>query len=323
MRRRLPSLNALRVFEAAARKLSFSAAADELNVTQGAVSRQIKTLEAEIGVPLFVRHVRRIALTADGADLYPGVRGALDELERSVARVEKRKASGVLTVSALPTFAMSWLMPRLEDFSTRNPTIEVHLATSIGAVNFSRDEVDLAIRVGRIDASDDPDAPRIDLKMIEDSDSLRSERLMVDELVPVAAPDFFTGAAPVKPEDLLAYPLIHNATRGNAWQDYFNAAGLTVTITPEEPKFGHYFMVMAAARRGDGVAVIPRVLVEEDIASGRLVPAIAHTVRSAGSYYLLGREHQWDFPMIKAFREWIAAQAAPYETAEKDRQRLK
>lgn len=322
MRRRLPSLNALRVFEAAARKLSFSAAADELNVTQGAVSRQIKALENEIGVPLFARHVRRIELTADGAVLYPGVRGALDELERSVARVEQRKASGVLTVSALPTFAMSWLMPRLEDFSTRNPTIEVHLATSIGAVDFSRDEVDLAIRVGRMDGSeDDANAPRIDLKMMEDSDSLKAERLMVDELVPVAAPDFFAGSAPLTPKDLLAYPLIHNATRGNAWQDYFNAAGLDVTILPEEPKFGHYFMVIAAARRGDGVAVVPRVLVEEDLASGRLVPAIAHTVRSAGSYYLLGREHQWEFPMIKAFREWIAVQTSRYETERQARER--
>ncbi len=323
MRRRLPSLNALRVFEAAARKLSFSAAAEELSVTQGAVSRQIKALESEIGVPLFARHVRRIELTADGAVLYPGVRRALDELERSVARVEKRKASGVLTVSALPTFAMSWLMPRLEDFSTRNPTIEVHLATSIGAVDFSRDEVDLAIRVGRIDASDDANAPRIDLKMIEDSDSLKAERLMVDELIPVAAPDFFAITAPAGPQDLLAYPLIHNATRGNAWQDYFNAVGVDITIVPEEPKFGHYFMVIAAARRGDGIAVVPRVLVEEDLASGRLVPAIPQTVRSAGSYYLLGREHQWEFPMIKAFREWIAGQAASYDTAERPRVTLK
>ncbi|RAH98999.1 LysR family transcriptional regulator [Acuticoccus sediminis] len=312
MRRRLPSLNALRVFEACARAMSFTDAAAELNVTQGAVSRQIKALEEEIGVPLFVRHVRRVELTPHGAALYPGVRAALDELERSVAKVDRRKAAGVLTVSALPTFAMNWLMPRLEDFSTRHPTIEVHLVTTIGAVDFSRDDVDLAIRVGRIDGSDDPaDAARIDLKMTEGHGALKAHRLMADELIAIASPDLMRAGPPIAgPQDLLSYPLLHNATRGYAWADFLRGVGVHVDVMPEEPKFGHYFMVLAAARRGDGIAVVPHVLVEEDMASGRLVAALPQTVRSAGSYYLLCREHQYDLPMIKAFREWIAEESA-------------
>ena len=265
MRRRLPSLNALRVFEASARTLSFTAAAEELSVTQGAVSRQIKALEGEIGVPLFVRHVRRLELTQDGAVLYPGVRAALDELERSVARVDRRNASGVLTVTTLPTFAMNWLMPRLEAFSSCHPTIEVHLVTTIGAVDFSRDDVDLAIRVGRVEGDDElENAARIDLKMTEGQGPLRAHRLMADELVPVAAPELMRDGPVAEPEDLLTYPLLHVATRGNAWPDYFAALGVSTDVVLTEPKFGHYFMVLAAARRGDGVAVVPRVLVEED-----------------------------------------------------------
>lgn len=315
MRRRLPSLNALRAFEASARNLSFTAAARELNVTQGAISRQVKGLEAEIGVALFARSIRRIDLTREGHILYDGVRSALDQMEQTVGRVDRRKANGVLTVSALPTFAMNWLMPRLEDFSTRNQTVEVHLLTGIGAVDFASDDIDVAIRVGRIGEDEEAEkAARIDLKMIEGRGDWRAHWLMADELIAVAAPELVRQSpAILAPRDLLACRLLHVATRENAWADYFAALGVSDEVLPDGPKFGHYFMVLAAARRGDGVAVVPRVLAEEDLVTGRLVTVLAETVPSAGSYYVLCREHQWNLPAIKAFRDWISSHAAASE----------
>ncbi len=311
MRRRLPSLNALRAFEASARNISFTDAAKELNVTQGAISRQVKALEGEIGVALFGRSVRRIDLTREGQILYEGVRSALDQLEQAVSRVDRRKANGVLTVSALPTFAMNWLMPRLEDFSTRNQTVEVHLLTGIGAVDFASDDIDVAIRVGRLGGDEEAEnAARIDLKMTEGRGDWRAHWLMADELVAIAAPELVRQNPPIEtPRDLLAHRLLHLATREYAWNDYFAALGVTDEVLPDGPKFGHYFMVLAAARRGDGIAVVPRVLAEEDLATGRLLPVLSHTVPSAGSYYLLCRAHQWNLPAIKAFRTWISRHA--------------
>ncbi|MBU2961828.1 LysR family transcriptional regulator [Citreicella sp. C3M06] len=314
MRRRLPSLNALRAFEATARTLSFTAAAAELNVTQGAVSRHVRALEAEIGVELFIRSVRRIDLTHEGHVLLSGVRSALDQLEQSVGRVDRRTAGGVLTISALPTFAMNWLMPRLEDFSSANPAIEVHLLTGIGAVDFSREDTDLAIRVGNLGDDDAPtNAARIDLKMTERQEGWRAHRLMADELVPVGIASVMRGIT--SPGDLLKKRLLHMATRANAWPDYLGASGLAHKVALDGPRFGHYFMVIEAVRRGDGIAVVPKVLVEDDLASGRLVTLRNDPVRSAGSYYLLCREHQWHLPVIKAFRSWISDKARLYAAA--------
>ncbi|MAU48366.1 MAG: transcriptional regulator [Yangia sp.] len=314
MRRRLPSLNALRAFEASARTLSFTAAAAELNVTQGAISRHVRALEAEIGVALFVRSVRRIDLTHEGHVLFRGVRSALDQLEQSVGRVDRRTAGGVLTISALPTFAMNWLMPRLEDFSQTNPAIEVHLLTGIGAVDFSREDTDLAIRVGTLGDGDAPaNSARIDLKMTERQEGWRAHRLMADELVPVGTARVMRGVD--SPADLLTRRLLHMATRANAWADYLGATGIPHEVANEGPRFGHYFMVIEAARRGDGIAVVPKVLVEDDLASGRLVTLRGDPVPSAGAYYLLCREHQWQLPVIKAFRTWISGQAKLYATA--------
>ncbi|WP_171060560.1 LysR substrate-binding domain-containing protein [Poseidonocella sp. HB161398] len=319
MRRRLPSLNALRVFEAAARHMSFTEAAAELHVTQGAVSRQVKALEEELGTALFIRHIRRLELTRDGETLYPGLRSALDELSRSVARVDQRQTSGVITVSVLPTLAMNWLMPRLDDFVRQHPEIEVRIVTTIGAVDFAREDVDLAIRVGTPGAeAPEGGAPRIDLRMTQDWENLRSEKLMEDELVPLAAPGLLReGPAIREPADVLAYPLLHLGTRIHAWPDWFRAMGIEIEVSPEEPQFGHFFMELAAARRGDGIAIAPSVLVEEDLATGRLVPALRRSVRSAGAYHVLGRDHQWSLPKVRSFRKWLGEEAAKQRLADR------
>ncbi|RAZ78414.1 LysR family transcriptional regulator [Mesorhizobium atlanticum] len=305
--RRLPSLYALRAFEAAARHLSFTIAAEELCVTQGAISRQIKLLEDTMGLPLFKRLTRKLELTESGQILFPTVRHALDDMERAVLRVGSRGASGILTVSALPTFAMNWLMPRLPDFSEKHPSIEVQLITTIRAVDFVRDNIDVAIRVGRPRGKDTlQSAPRIDLMMADDWAGIRSDRLLPDQMVPVAAPEFVTRHGLSTISLVSKVPLIHVGTRANAWPDWFKNADLTV---PDQPGlvFGHFFQALTAARAGQGVALIPKVLVDNDLEAGLLVIPFEPPIATSGYYYLLYRAHHWNLPKVKAFRDWLSS----------------
>lgn len=305
--RRLPSLNGFRVFDAAARHLSFTQASDELCVTQGAVSRSIKALEDEIGVPLFVRLPRRLELTEEGRHLWLSTRDALDILERAVLRLASRDDARVLTITVLPTFATNWLIPRLIEFNELHPTIEVRLVTSIRPVDFRVEEIDVAIRVGQTDTLMGEDsAPRIDLVMVKGSEDIRAERLLPDELIPVVSPALIQEIGPVKDvNDLAKFTLIHNSTRKNAWPDWLKAVGATKVDGKKGSHYGHFFLALQAAINGQGVALIPEVLVRSDIAARRVVVAINRPIASAGAYFLLARRHHWDVPKVKIFREWL------------------
>lgn len=307
--RRLPSLNGFRVFEAAARHLSFTQASDELCVTQGAVSRSIKALEDEIGVPLFVRLPRRLELTEEGRHLWLSTRDALDLLERTVLRLSRRDDARVLTINVLPTFATNWLIPRLIEFNELHSNIEVRLVTSIRPVDFTVEEIDVAIRVGQTDSlMGEGSAPRIDLVMLKGSEDIRAERLLPDELIPVVSPSLLEKHGPVnRVDDLAKFALIHNTTRKNAWPDWLSVVGATKIDGKKGPHYGHFFLALQAAINGQGVALIPSVLARGDIAAQRLVVAINRPVASAGAYYLLARRHHWDVPKVKIFREWLAA----------------
>lgn len=310
MSRRLPSLNALRAFEAAARHLSFSRAAAELHVTQGAVSRQVKALETDLGVPLFKRLTRALELTEHGRELLPAMRDAFDRMEQASQQLRSRKTSRVLTVNVLPTFAMRWLIPRLPRFAARHPNVEVHMVTSIQPVDFGREEIDMAIRVGAPPGVQAKGA-RIDLDMAKDWHNVRAEFLMPDILVPVCAPQLARGARPLrKPADLRGHPLLHNATRPHAWPDWFKAVGLPRAGAQDGPSYGHFFMVLQAAVEGRGVALVPRVLIEGDLAAGTLVIPFEAAVESAGAYYLLYREHHRDSERLRPFREWLLNERA-------------
>jgi LysR family glycine cleavage system transcriptional activator len=311
MSRRLPSLNALRAFEAAARHLSFSRAAAELRVTQGAVSRQVKALETDLGVPLFKRLVRALELTEHGRDLLPTMRDVFDRVEQAATRLRSRRASRVLTANVLPTFAMRWLIPRLPHFATLHPDIEVHMVTSIRPVDFGREDIDVAIRVGTPPGTHARDgAPRIDLETVEDWHNVRADLLMPDVLVPVCAPHITRGDPPLRgPADLLrGRPLLHNATRARAWPDWFKAMGLPRVGAEDGPSYGHFFMVLQAAIEGRGVALVPRALVEGDLTAGTLVIPFPAPVESAGAYYLLCREHQSESERVRRFREWLLSE---------------
>jgi len=312
MSRTLPSLKALRAFEAAARHLSFSRAAEELGVTQGAVSRQIKALEAYLGVMLFRRLTRALELTEAGREYHLTMRDAFDRMERATLYIANRGDRQVLTVSVLPTFAMRWLMPRLSSFIQADPMIEVRFITSILPVRFSHEDIDVAIRVGVVDAAAPDDArPRIDLRMTDDWSGVRADRIGPDVLVAVCSPGLRDGKRPLRePGDLHHRTLLHTTTRPHAWSDWFRAIGMTPIKRASEPAFGHFFMTMQAAAEGLGVAVVPEVLIGADLAAGTLVKPFDLRAESAGAYFLLCRRHQWDLPKISAFRAWLLDQAA-------------
>lgn len=313
MSRRLPSMNALRAFEAAARHLNFSRAAEELFVTQGAISRQIKLLEESFGVPLFRRLTRTIELTEHGREYLPVVRDAFDRIEQATLRLVNRDRHRILNVNVLPTFAMRWLIPRLPQFAVEHPDIEVRLITSIRPVNFWREDIDVAIRVGVVPDSDpDPEAasrPRISLQMADDWSNVRAYRLMSDVLVPVCSPELMRGVQPVREaRELMELPLLHMATRVHAWPDWFRASGVDYDIAAHNQAYGHFFMVLDAALAGRGVALVPRMLAAPDIQAGRLIVPLALEHESEGAYHLLCRDHQADSGTVKAFRDWLFTQ---------------
>lgn len=307
MRRRFPSLNALRTFEAAARHLSFSMAAEELNVTQAAVSRQIKILEDDYGAALFNRLTRAVELTDAGARLFPQIREAFHQLELASSQVWGNKGSGVVTVSVLPTFSVKWLMPRLLDFSELYPEIEVHLVNTIAPVNFERSEVDLAIRVGAAMPQDsDLSQVGIDLLMVRGSEPLVYQELLPDEMIAVASPAYLARYGPITSVyDLERVDLIHMATRQNAWPDYLSALGWQAPPPQDGPSYGHFFLSLQAAIEGRGIALVPEILAEPDVRSGLLVQTLPHKVPSAGCYYLIGRKSAWKQKKTKIFRDWI------------------
>ena len=307
MPRRFPSLNALKTFEAAARHLSFSNASEELNVTQAAVSRQIKLLEEDFGTPLFKRLTRSVELTEAGHRLFPALREAFDQIEFAAHRVWDNRGNGILTISVLPTFSVKWLMPRIVEFSERYPDIEIHLVNSIRAVDFDRDDVDLAIRVGSPVMDARIEGPvRIDLEMAKRDDQLEFLALMPDRMVAVASPRYIAEHGLVTTQEQAAsVTLINMATRQHAWSDFLNALGWVVDRKDDGPAYGHFFMAIQAAMEGRGIALVPDVLVMDDIRSGLLVQAIPARVPSAGQYYLIGRRSGWEQNRVRIFREWL------------------
>lgn len=306
MSRHLPSLNALRAFEAAARHLSFTKAAAELCVTQGAVSRQIKLLEQQLKTSLFQRLPRTIELTPNGSLYLTTVREAFDMIEGASRRLTRTGSVSILTVSVLPTLAMNWIIPHLHEFNEVHPDIEIHMVTSINPVDFDAD-IDMAIRVGSPHPSGTGKAlARIDLVMTEDWSGIEMEELMTDAIVPVCAPSLLLGPRALRSvEDLRFQTLLHNATRPHAWADWLHAWGAHSVPADGGPSFGHFFMAIEAARQGKGVACVPDVLVAADLASGRLVAPFPRPATSTGAYYILYRRQRRELPQLRAFAVWL------------------
>jgi LysR family transcriptional regulator, glycine cleavage system transcriptional activator len=293
MTARLPSLNGLRAFEAAARHLSFTVAASELNVTQTAISHQIRRLEQELGIRLFVRQNRALALTPEAQQYLPGVRAAFNDLRLATDRLLRRDNDHVLTISTLASLAAKWLLPRLSAFQEAHSGIDVRITTSIGLVDFQRDDVDAAIRYGR-----------------GQWPGVRSDWLMADELFPVCSPGLLAGRKPLaRPEDLADHVLLHTSAANNDdWRLWLTAAGLPTDISKQPGvTFDLVFMTVQAAIDGLGVAMGRTSYVEADIAKGRLVVPFKIALPADAGFYLVSPEGRADTPKLAAFRQWLKA----------------
>ena len=294
-RRVIPSLAALQVFDAAARHMSFTRAAADLNVTQSAVSRQIRDLEAFLGQPLFHRIKQRLVMTEAGEAYAASVRELLNQAEAATLQVMAYNGrGGVLTVALLPTFGSRWLVPRLGDFIARHPDIQLNLVSQVKPFDFAGSGIDAAVHFG----SDVwPDAV--------------CHRLMGEVIVPVCAPALLGGRpALARPQDVRQFPMLQLTTRPQAWADWLHAVGVDTLDGPPGPRFEEFQMVIQAAIAGLGIAVLPRFLIQEELASGRLALAIDRPVVSDQAYYLVHPEGKSDLYKVCVFRDWLVEQCA-------------
>jgi LysR family transcriptional regulator, glycine cleavage system transcriptional activator len=294
MAARLPSLNGLRAFEAAARHLSFTQAASELNVTQTAISHQIRRLEEELGIRLFVRKNRALSLTPEAREYLPGIRAAFNDLRLATDRLLRKDDDNVLTISTLASLAAKWLLPRLSAFQEAHPDIDVRITTSTGLVDFRGGDVDAAIRYGR-----------------GHWPGLRAEWLMADEMFPVCSPTLLTGKRPLRcPEDLRDHVLLHNTNNGDDWRLWLTAAGLPPDISKQPGiTFDLILMTVQAAIDGMGVAMGRTTYVKDDIAKERLVVPFKIALPADAGFYLVSPEGAPDSPKLRAFRQWLVASA--------------
>ena len=307
---RLPPLNALRVFEAAARHLSFKEAANELSITQAAVSHQVKSLEEYLGVELFRRSGRGVQLTEAARAAMPRLREGFDALAAAVEQIRERGEETDLAITAPPVFTARWLMPRLADFSTRNPKIEVRVVGSSKMVDAGA--LDTAVMAGTLDLRDDTSGVEIHLGLGE-YPGYRSDRLFGVTMVVVASPEL--GSSLKKPEDLAQSMLLHDdamdlVAHGNAWQKWLEAAGVAERVDAAHgPHFSSNILSLEAASQKLGVALALRPLVNADIASGRLVAPFATEMKPVGAYYLVCPEVIADRPAVATFRQWLLEKA--------------
>ncbi|MBU3730688.1 MAG: transcriptional regulator GcvA [Beijerinckiaceae bacterium] len=284
-----PSLAALQAFEAAARLESFTRAAEELHLTQGAVSRQVAILEATLGLRLFERIRQRIVPTEAGRAYAAEIRDILSRLQTAtLSTMAMKNVGGTLSLALLPTFGTRWLIPRLPDFFARHPEIAIDFSTRIVPFDFAREPFDAAIHFG------DPTWP-----------GTEAHRLMGEMIVPVASPAFLAREAIGRPEDLTRVPLLRQATRPQGWAEWFEAQGLDPETARPGPRFEQFAMVAQAAVAGLGVAVVPRFLIEDELKSGQLVIPFDRPVESRQSYWLVYPTAQGERPALRIFRDWL------------------
>src|SRR5262252_2180362 len=292
MARRLPPLNGLKAFEAAGRSESFTRAADELNVTQGAVSHQVKALEDILGLKLFRRERQRLSLSEAGRDYLVVIRDALDRIAVGTERLLQRQGSGVLTVSTSPDFAAKWLVNRLSRFAEKHPDVDLRVSATTHHVDFARDDVDIAIRHG---AGNWP--------------GLEVERLYSERLFPVCSPKLVAGRRRItKPADLLKFPLLRLEDTKN-WTRLFEAAGVKAAIGPG-PVLNRASLLIDAAIDGQGIALARTALAAWDLINGRLVRPVDVSLRVANTYWIVCPKAASDLPKIAAFRNWVFAEVA-------------
>jgi LysR family glycine cleavage system transcriptional activator len=288
--RTLPSLNALRTFESVARLNSFTLAAQELNVTQSAASRMVRSLEEYLDLPLFTRRSRIIELTDNGRFYAKAISDALTLLEASTTEIMTTRAgAGTLTIGILPTFGTKWLLPRLTSFRQLHPHLTLNITSSDGDLDFRKHQIDVAVRFG---FGNWPDAV--------------AEPLISEELQVVCSPRIMDGPYPLVDYDMLRrHDLLIHSTRPNAWDHWFRSTGVDASRMRWGLRLEHFFMVLQAAISGLGVALLPTFLVADQIKSGNLVAPFSVRVGGPGGYYLVTPSSKADLPRVKAFRQWM------------------
>lgn len=280
-------LNALRAFEAVATHLSFTGAAQSLNVTTAAVSSHIKSLEEFLETPLFVRHSRSVRLTPQGARLLPGVQRGMSELIRAVDQLRLDRSSGLLNISLLGSFLQKWLLPRLGDFYQKHREIDLRFSASRELVDFMQTDFHAAVRYG---SGNWP--------------QLQAEKMLDDWVFPVTNPTLFAKLGPISTlGDLNKYPLLHSASE--PWIDWLRRVGGDTTRVERGPILDDSASVLAAAEQGHGLVLARWSLVAGDLAAGRLVRPTTQSVRQHNSYYFVAPAHNFEVPKVIRFRDWL------------------
>ena len=302
-RRRLPPLNALRAFEAAARHLNFSRAADELSVTPGAVSQQIQNLEDYVGAALFKRTPKGLLLTDAAQTALPALREAFDRLAEAASLLTAAVDGRRLTLTAPPSLAAKWLVPRLGAFEQKHPQVDVWLSAAIELVDLAAGEVDVAIRYG---------AGRYP--------GLEVHRLFSETVIPVASPDHLASQPLTTPADLANHVLLHDGSPDlddscPDWSMWLAARGLKTIDGMRGPRFNQSSLVIEAAVNGRGVALAKRTLAQADLEAGRLVAPLQIATAVDFAYYLVHPKAKGRLPQVKAFVSWIQAEAQAHEAA--------
>ena len=290
--RRMPPLNAVRAFEAAARHLNFTRASEELFVTQAAVSHQVKALEQWLGVPLFERQGRNVFLPPAGQAYFTEVREILDRLVEATARARIADAAGPLTVSMLASFAANWLVPRLGRFNAAHPDVEVRISAQDHLVDFSRDNVDMAVRYGN------GDWPALDVVP-----------LMPEDVFPVCSPALLDGTRPLRtPSDLRYFNLLHDDMQIN-WSAWLEAAGVADIDPDRGTRIDLSALVVDAAVDGQGVALARSALVGHHLAAGRLVKPFDVQLPARYAYYVVYPPRSRELHRVQVFTAWMIAMA--------------
>ena len=301
MARSLPPLNSLRAFEAAARHLSFTKAAEELSVTPAAISHQIKALEEFLGVVLFRRLTRALRLTDAGQAAFPKVREGFDKLAEAVEILRAEEESKVLTVSVSPSFGAKWLVPRLDRFRAAHPDFDIRIDATDRLADFQGDNVDVALRYGK-----------------GNYPGLLVDKLFGVEMVPVCSPELLDGPQPLQqPQDLAHHTLLHldwilEEQTSPSWRMWLLAAGVSEVDATRGPRFSMESMMVQAAIEGQGVALAMTVLVGGDLAAGRLVMPFDLSVCDPlnFAFYVVSPTRTAEVPKVAAFRTWVLSEAA-------------
>jgi LysR family glycine cleavage system transcriptional activator len=303
MKRDMPSLNAVRMFEAAARYQNFTRAADALFVTQGAVSRQVKQLEVEIGCELFRRDGPKLHLTDDGARFYAAVTEGLGAIRRGTLELKRALAVPSLTISVLPSFAAKWLVQRVVRFQAHYQDIEVRISTSYDPVDFDlRPDIDAAIRWGQ-----------------GNWPGTYSECLLTEKLFPVCSPGFVDRhRLPSSPAALAELPLIRPIGEYDQWDEWFRAAAATVPVPIEKLRYSDALLLQQAALEGHGVALARSLLVDDELKSGRLVRLFDVSIDSRNNFYFVCPSRLKEDESLRKFLGWLRDEARQSGTACED-----